>query len=284
MLEYSKDNNINYIKFQKGTYLVNNSVKINSNMEIDLNSSTITMQPNDKTGYTILTISNKENVKIKNGNLIGDKDVHDYVGTSTHQWGMGIYILGAKNIEIENMNISMMTGDGIYISNSNDNSNNIKIKNSLIHDNRRQGISIISGENILIDCNEIYNIDGIPPQAGIDLEANNSKQKIDNIYIRNNKFYNFKDNIAILIFYQIYNVEISNNIIEGDINIYETKMKTDIINNKLFNGNIGISYDKPDNPKVINEINIKDNQYKNYELLYNEDKVNTIIIEDNEEI
>ena len=281
-LKYCSDANIKYVKLEKGKYLINSMINIPSNICINLNSSTIIMQDNNKNSYKILNISNQENIEIKNGFLKGDRLGHEYIGESTHEWGMGIYIEGGINIEIENISISEMTGDGIYVTSGYRNSKNIRIKNSLLYNNRRQGIGIISGEEIEICNNEIYKIEGTNPQSGIDLEANYETQKIDKVNIYNNKFYNFANNIAILLHNQIYNVIITNNLIYGNINIYETKEKTEIVGNQLINGAINAGSNSENNSRIVNNLDILNNTFENYEILYNEN-VNNIKIEGNKE-
>lgn len=279
-LEYSNINNIKYIKLQEGTYLINGTLKIYSNIEFDLNNSEIMLQANSRTGYTILGISNVENVTIKNGKVIGDRENHSYVGDSTHEWGMGIRITSATNINLENLEVSNMIGDGIYITNGNTNSSKISIQNCILRENRRQGITIVSGEKININSNEIYKIEGTNPQIGINLEANSIAQKIDEIDIYNNRFYDFGSDIAILLYSQIYNVKIRDNIVYGNINVSETKEKTEILNNQLFEGKINAGDSNANGSKIVNNLDVMNNIFKDYEILYNE-KVNNIKIEGN---
>lgn len=281
-LEYCKKNSIEYIKLEKGKYLINNTINISSNMELDLNSSIIKYETNNKLGYIIIRVNKTENVRIKNGILVGDKDTHNYVETSTHEWGIGIYISDSLNIELDTLDISNMTGDAIYITKYNENSKNIKIQNCILHNIRRQGISIISGEHIEICNNEIYIIRGTAPQAGIDLEANNTKQKIDDVHIHNNKFYDFGANTAIQLYSQVYNVQIVENDIYGCISIYETQNTTEIRKNNLQNGNIYANLNTTDNGKIVNNLYILENNMSNYKILYT-DKVQNTVIENNKE-
>ena len=237
------------------------------------------MKKNSNTHYNVLKILNKENVKIFNGKIEGDRDYHNYEGESSHEWGMGIRVEGSKNVFINNLKIFNMTGDGVYITKGLSNSNLVRIQDCVIYRNRRQGISIISGENVEIINNEIYNINGTSPQCGIDLEANYENQKIDNIYIYNNKLFDFGSR-AIKLYNQVYNVKIESNMINGSINIEETKEKTEIINNDLIDGTIYVGSIYEDSKKVVNNIEIINNTLSNYEIEYN-NKVNNIKIEEN---
>ena len=182
-------------------------------------------------------------------------------------------------INIENLEIHEMTGDGIYITNGHNNSNKVKIKNCLIYNNRRQGISIISGEKIEIYYNEIYRIKGTNPQSGIDLEANNELQKIDQVDIHSNKFYDFGLDVAIKLHSQIYNVKIRENVIYGGIDVDETKENTEIIHNKLIDGVINVGRDSS---RVVNNVKILNNILQNYEILHSE-IVNNMVINGNKD-
>ena len=234
-IQYAYDNKINNIKLEKGNYLITSEFNDNyqqglvlkSNINLDLNGSKIFLIANDKTSYRLLSLMNLNNVSISNGIIIGDRDEHDYSVESTHEWGMGIDIRGSNNIMIYNMEIYNTIGDGIYISDLNDvNTYDIWINNCNIHDCRRQGISIIAGDNIRIYNNEIHHINGTKPQTGIDLERNLDTQIVNDIYILNNKFYREESNIGIAIYNDVENVYIENNELYG---IIKNNIKKDTI-------------------------------------------------------
>src|SRR5690606_37938628 len=136
-----------------------------------------------------------------------------------------------RSITIKNAFISNCWGDGICIS-SNKNrytkeikllpTENVKIINTIIDYNRRNGITIASGvDNLLIDNLYVANTCGTLPKAGIDIEPDNSRGKLDNIKIRNSFFYNNNAGINFHI----------NNYLDKDINksisidIYNIKFK-----------------------------------------------------------
>ncbi len=139
--------------------------------------------------YCMFFLKNVDNVYINGGKIQGEKSTH--IGT-TGEFGYGVYVHGATNITIENMEVYDFWGDGITITFSTETAipKNIKILNCVLHDCRRQGISIIGGEHITIrDC-DIYNIRGTDPQYGIDIEPDGSKYvryvTIDNCHIHDN--------------------------------------------------------------------------------------------------
>ena len=99
---------------------------------------------------------------------------------------MGIRIVGAKSIEIEGTTCNEFWGDGIYIGETpaGKPSENIRINNIKADQNRRQGLSLISGKNIEIIGARITNTNGTAPAAGIDIEPNNARNVLENINIR----------------------------------------------------------------------------------------------------
>ena len=206
-IKYASRNNIEYIKLEKGNYMImpnksengKKGIILYSNITLDFNGSTIKAETNNASNYSMITISDVENVNLINGIMVGDKNTHEYDENSTHEWGMGITIKSAKNIVIKNLHISDMTGDGIYVSKNtqNINSTNIQISNCNIYNCRRQGITIISADGVIIKENEIHDINGTNPQAAIDLESNLEEERIENIEICNNNMYNFGNIYAI---------------------------------------------------------------------------------------
>lgn len=235
-IEYASTNNIEYIKLQKGNYLVDSfvyeingnkydrSIIVKSNIKFDLNGSTIKIQRNNNPNYRILSILDEQNIEIMNGIVVGDRYEHDYTIvdeiTKKHQWGMGVSILGGKNIHVHNLEILDTTGDGIYISKTqNKDAENITISNCNIHNTRRQGITIITAFKVKIFENEIHNINGSPPQSGIDIERNNESQISDEIYIYQNKIYSLASKDAIIIYEGVTNTKIYENDINGKISI-----------------------------------------------------------------
>lgn len=278
-IEYANKNNIEYIKLEKGTYLIDGSISssyigetavpkgiiLQSNITLDLNGSKLKQIKNSVVNYAVISITNVENVKICNGYIEGDRYEHNYDKIdSTHEWGFGIDIRGSKYVEINNVQIQKTTGDGIIIGNyitNNGTSENISILNCKISDCRRQGISVVDADMVDIYNNEIHDIQGTLPKTAIDLETNNdSTQKINNIKIYNNKFYNLGGSTAILAHRQVYNVEIYNNEINGNILMNDIREYINIFENKI-NGNIvSDTTDTKWFGAFINEIRIKNNE------------------------
>lgn len=156
-----------------GTYLIDGDININSNSYVVfMENAIIKRKSTNSTNYYMLNIGNKNNVTIKGAHLIGDKDEH--TGT-TGEWGYGIHVYSSQNINIEDCIIEKTWGDGIYIGYSYAEAstqipkyiyvNNVKIINC-----SRNGISVCSGEDIIITNSYIYGTTRTNPKAGIDIE------------------------------------------------------------------------------------------------------------------
>lgn len=145
--------------------------------------SSLIMKPNSLEGfYGIMNLFNVEDIRIYKPVLIGERNKH--IGTKG-EWGMGIFIKGAKNIQIINPIISDCWGDGIVFGKGNNGCRNIKIINAKIDNCRRNGISLCDGYNIEIRNPIISNTQGTLPMCGMDIEPDDNNATINNILIIN---------------------------------------------------------------------------------------------------
>jgi hypothetical protein len=90
-------------------------------------------------------------------------------------------------------------------------SRNVIIRDSELHYNRRQGITVGGADNVLIENNVIHDMRGTAPQSGIDVEGGFYENGFlnTNIQIRNNEFYN---NAA----YDVILYDGNNGVVEGN--------------------------------------------------------------------
>jgi len=155
------------------------SVSSNSILVFDKNSK-IKLLPTNQGQYEMLRIHDVENVVLYNANVEGDKYKH--IGQNG-EWGMGISIRGAKNVKLYNSIAKYCWGDGIYLGITEKSSNNVNvtIENSLLDDNRRNGMSIIAAENLSVNNMLVANTHGTPPMAGIDVEPDANTDVIKNL-------------------------------------------------------------------------------------------------------
>jgi len=103
------------------------------------------------------------------------------------EWRHVVQLKGATNVEIDGLTLMSSGGDGIYLGTGTGGTTNrdITIRNVVCDDNYRQGISVITAENLLIEDTVMRNTSGTPPMAGIDFEPNNPGERLVNVTMRN---------------------------------------------------------------------------------------------------
>ena len=103
------------------------------------------------------------------------------------EWRHALNILSSKDICIENLRFVASGGDGIYlgVKEAGCANTDVVIRNCVCSDNNRQGISVISAKNLLIEDVILEKTCGAAPQAGIDLEPNAANEKLANVVVRN---------------------------------------------------------------------------------------------------
>lgn len=144
----------------------------------------------------LLSARDKENIAIIGPKAVLRMHKKDYQDPSKYQraeWRHALALYGCRNVRIEGLEIRSSGGDGIYLGSAGrdvDFCRTIAIKDCLIDDNHRQGISVISVENLLIENCVLQNTSGTAPQAGIDFEPNSSRQRLVDITLRNCTFKN----------------------------------------------------------------------------------------------
>ena len=246
------------------------ALRLLDNTDCILNSK-IKLKGNNYENYSIIYISESSGIRVSGrGEIVGDVGYHRYIPESSSEWGMGILIVASSDISIHDINISRCTGDGIYIGgyptdyigNYTYASKNIKLVNVTSKSNRRQGLSIISVDGLLVDNCKFINtgsVESTPPSAGIDIEPNVSEGRnnsVRNILIKNctlkgNKGYSFEAELNVtdgtLSNYE--NVVVDNCIADGqffigasDVTVKKSKMESVIIR----------PYEAPVNPHFDN--------------------------------
>lgn len=141
---------------------------------------------------SLFTIANKKNIIVKGygAEFVMRKEDYNHHPYPKAEWRNCIKILGSNNIKICGLRLADSGGDGIYIGrgtgkDGQPNSDNIHIKDLLCDNNYRQGISVISASNLLIENSIFQNTRGTPPQSGIDFEPNRPDELLRNCKLKN---------------------------------------------------------------------------------------------------
>jgi pectate lyase-like protein len=169
-----------------GTYMVSTlpreNLRLKSDMVLKLAPHAVLKAiPSNEKRVALLRISNASNVTVIGGTLLGQRNKLK----EARGLGMGLRIdNGSSKISVLNMAANDMWGDGFYVEGASE----VTLCGVTADNNRRQGLSIIQGDNILVKYSLFQNTNGERPGAGIDLEPDERAQAIDNIRIQSSRF------------------------------------------------------------------------------------------------
>lgn len=177
-----------YIPKQNRNYYLTGQLIIPTNSFLVFDSNVIIQSKDDLNQShanfeALFRIENVNNVNIQANNALFRMNKSVYKGEHNHIF----MINGASNITINKARANDSGGDGFYIGaykTPKKYCENIKITNSVANNNRRQGISVISAKNLLIEDCIFRNTKGTSPEAGLDIEPNKFDDILENIIVR----------------------------------------------------------------------------------------------------
>ena len=170
-----------------GVYMIDATAKpalsLKDNVILQLGAgATLKAIPNDQKKYAVLTVSGVNDVAVVSGMIEGERDQHKGKGAGA---GMGIKIgHGAKRVVISGVTAKKMWADGFYVDHASD----VALCGVTADNNRRQGLSVIDVDGLLVLNSVFQNTHGSRPGAGIDFEPDHPDDSIMNVRIENSKF------------------------------------------------------------------------------------------------
>ena len=178
-----------YLIGKYGNDIYQAGIDLHGNTEFVMEGATIEMDTNNKWNYCVVRIQGVTDVTLRGGVIKGDRNTHIFTprsrdGATAHDEGHGVCVWGgSERIFVTNMQMHSLTGDGSLLLSSSD----VRYSRNNIHNNRRQGISVVGGIRVAIDRNEIHHIRGTSPQFGVDIEGAGREDR--DILIRDNDFH-----------------------------------------------------------------------------------------------
>lgn len=102
------------------------------------------------------------------------------------EWRHGLTFSGCRNVRVQDLTIERTGGDGIYLGAASSQEPNVDvvIRRVVCAGNHRQGISVISAQNLLIEDCVLRDTRGTAPEAGIDFEPNAPEECLVNCRVR----------------------------------------------------------------------------------------------------
>ena len=148
-------------------------------------------------GDSMFTAQNVENLSIRgygatfrmwkqdyiNGLVLEQFGWHRWYGQyEKAEWRMTLAIRGCKNVNVSGLMLKDSGGDGIYIDGGAERpaSEDVVLRDIVCNNHYRQGISVISAENLKVENCTFSNTWGTPPASGVDIEPDKSEQRIKN--------------------------------------------------------------------------------------------------------
>lgn len=179
------------IKIPAGDWLIDcaRSIKTRNNLRVLMQPDTnLIALPNALPKYGVFDLSKSADVEIVDGHLIGDRDFHDYTAllngkVSTHEWGHGIRIFDCERVTIRGTRMSNFPGDGMSVG-AGAGGRDIAIFGVTTNNCRRQGLSLVECNGVLVYGSQFLNTIGTSPECGIDIEPE-ADQIAKNITINN---------------------------------------------------------------------------------------------------
>lgn len=141
------------------------------------------------TGDCLFTASVKKNVTLTGYGATFKMWKEDYhtADYKKAEWRHTLSLRSSSNVKVCGLTLASSGGDGIYLGVTNKGVTNkdVLIKDVVCVDHNRQGISVISAENLTIENTVMKDTWGTAPQAGIDFEPNETSEKLVNVVMRN---------------------------------------------------------------------------------------------------
>lgn len=102
------------------------------------------------------------------------------------EWRHTLALRSCTNVQVSGLTIEDSGGDGIYLGAARRGETNkgVTIRDVILRNHHRQGISVISAEDLLIERCSLLDTGGTAPQAGIDFEPNDPEDRLVNIVMR----------------------------------------------------------------------------------------------------
>ena len=139
-------------------------------------------------GDSLLTLKCARNVKISGYGAILRMHRADYAAApyAKAEWRMSLNLLSCRNVVIEGLTLLESGGDGVYVGVAGKNGpcQDIVLRDLICDRQYRQGISVISARNLLIERCILRDTGGTPPAAGIDFEPNHATEELTGIVMR----------------------------------------------------------------------------------------------------
>ncbi len=141
------------------------------------------------TSDSLFTAWNKKNIKLTGpgATLRMHRADYDSPAYKKAEWRHVLSFRGCEGVSVVGLTLAESGGDGIYLGTGRrgETNRNVVVRDVVCDRNYRQGISVITAENLLIENCTLKNTAGTAPAAGIDFEPNRPTERLVNCVMRN---------------------------------------------------------------------------------------------------
>lgn len=167
-------------------------IRLRSNLELFFEPGVLVLAKEGEfkgKGDSLFSARDAENIAIRGYGATLRMRKADYQSEAYEraEWRMTVSLQGCRNVAIEGVRLEASGGDGVYIGATGalPYCAGVTIRDVVCDGHHRQGISVISAVDLLIENCLFSNTGGTAPRAGIDLEPNSPNEKLVNCVIRN---------------------------------------------------------------------------------------------------
>ncbi|WP_417750217.1 hypothetical protein [Rosistilla oblonga] len=138
---------------------------------------------------SLLSVTGKKNVTIRGEGATFRMHRDDYAKPpyKKAEWRHTLQIKSSSNVQVLGLTMAESGGDGIYlgVATRGVTNKNIVTRDVVLDKHYRQGISVITAEDLLIENTVMRDTGGTSPMAGIDFEPNHFSERLVNCVMRN---------------------------------------------------------------------------------------------------
>ena len=141
-------------------------------------------------GDSLFTGKNLSDVTLRGYGATLRMRKEDYQGAAYEEaeWRMVFDFMSCRRVTVLGLRLENSGGDGIYLGVSGDGPpycEDVVVRDVVCDGHHRQGISVVSAVNLLIENCVLSNTAGTEPEAGIDFEPNQPNERLENCVVRN---------------------------------------------------------------------------------------------------
>lgn len=141
------------------------------------------------TNDSLFSAVNKENIILRGYGARWEMHREDYANPPYRkgEWRHSLQIKSSSNIQVLGLHLWESGGDGVYLGTARQwvTNKDILLKDLVCDRQYRQGISVITAENLTIENVVMRDTGGTAPEAGIDFEPNHPEERLVNCVMRN---------------------------------------------------------------------------------------------------